>query len=150
MNAQKEARRDAEEFARAQMFYGEGAGTRRKLIQATVDSKIARDPAYGRAFRHELERQDMAEHAQKARKERRRTDASSSVSRNVRAIARGDNKGVNASLLVLGTVVYYAHQTGLDVKIIDASKKRYDKFKQKRANKKVARNVVHNITNLHG
>lgn len=39
----REARKDASEFARAQMFYGEGAGTRRKLIRATVDAKTKKD-----------------------------------------------------------------------------------------------------------
>lgn len=145
MSTAKEARRDAEEFARAQMFYGEGAGTRRKLIQATVQSKIDRNPAYGRAFAQELSHQDMAEHANKARKERSRQDKSESVSRNVRAIARGDNRGVNASLIVLGTVAYYAHQSGIDKKIYDAAKARVDKFRTKRANKKAALHVVTNL-----
>ena len=36
---QKEASKDAKEFARAKMFYGEGAGNRRKLIKATVNQK---------------------------------------------------------------------------------------------------------------
>lgn len=31
------AKRDAKEYARAQMYYGEGAGNRRKLIKATVE-----------------------------------------------------------------------------------------------------------------
>lgn len=39
------AKKDAKEFARAKMFYGEGAGNRRKLIKATV-SERSKDPGY--------------------------------------------------------------------------------------------------------
>lgn len=70
----REARKDAKEFARAKLFYGEGAGNRRKLINNTVADKRKRDPAYGKAFDHHLANQNLADHAQKARKERSRTD----------------------------------------------------------------------------
>jgi hypothetical protein len=42
----REARKDATEFAKAKMFYGEGAGTRRKLIKAKVEAKAGKDPNY--------------------------------------------------------------------------------------------------------
>lgn len=70
----REARKDAQEFARAKMFYGQGAGNRRKLIKATVEAKKKRDPSYAKAFDHHVERQDFSTHATKARKERKRTD----------------------------------------------------------------------------
>ena len=46
---QKQAKKDAKEFARAKMFYGEGAGTRRKLIKNTVQER-SKDPVYKKAF----------------------------------------------------------------------------------------------------
>jgi hypothetical protein len=70
----REARKDAEESARAKMFYGKGAGTRRKLINKSVEDKKKRDPEYARAFDHHLGRQDMSTHASGARRERSRTD----------------------------------------------------------------------------
>lgn len=70
----REAKKDAKEFARAKMFFGEGAGTRRKLIKNSVDAKAKRDPSYKKAFDAHLGRQDMSTHAQKARTERSRTD----------------------------------------------------------------------------
>lgn len=70
----REARKDATEFARAKMFYGEGAGNRRKLINNSVVDKRKRDPSYGKAFDHHVNQQNMADHAQKARRERSRTD----------------------------------------------------------------------------
>lgn len=148
MSTRKDAARDAEEFARAQMFYGEGAGTRRKLIQATVDSKINRDPAYGRAFRDALSAQDMAEHASKARKERSRKDTSKAVEKNLRGILTGKNQSVNTSILVLGAVVYYAHQTGIDKKVADAVKKKRRQFKNWRMLNKISKNLDHNVYHL--
>jgi len=98
------------------MYYGEGAGTRRKLISATVDAKTRLNPAYGRAFHQELARQDMAEHAEKARKERRRKDTSHALSQNAKGLATGNYQGVQTGVLVAVVVGYFAHQSGLDRK----------------------------------
>ena len=70
----RDAAKDAKEFARAKMFYGKGAGTRRKLINSTVESKRKKDSDYGKAFDHHLAKQDMSTHASKARGERSRKD----------------------------------------------------------------------------
>lgn len=141
MRTSKEARRDAHEYAVATMYYGEGAGTRRKLIKASVDAKAARDPHYARAFQTALVKEDMAEIASEARKERRRTDASSSVRRNTRAVLTGNHKGLNTSLMVLGSAAYYAHQTGLDVKLYEYGKDKVQKVKNHRLAKKFSRNL---------
>jgi hypothetical protein len=68
------ARKDAEEAARAKAFYGEGAGTRRKLIKQTVEGKTKRIPGYKQAFDHHLDNQDTSKHASKAVSERKRKD----------------------------------------------------------------------------
>lgn len=41
----RRARRDAKEYTQAKMYYGEGAGNRRKLIKATVKAR-SKDPFY--------------------------------------------------------------------------------------------------------
>lgn len=46
----KSARKDAEETVRAQMYYGKGAGTRRKLINNSVEDKRKRSPNYAKAW----------------------------------------------------------------------------------------------------
>lgn len=84
-----QAHKDAKEFARAKMFYGEGAGTRRKLINAKVEANKKRDPAYAKAFDHHLARQDMGQHASKARSERGRKNAANTTKKTGGAIARG-------------------------------------------------------------
>jgi hypothetical protein len=84
----KQAKAHAEEFARAKMFYGQGAGTRRKLIKATVEANKKRDPAYAKAFDQHLARQDLGQHASKARSERGRKNAAATTKKTGGAIAR--------------------------------------------------------------
>lgn len=83
----RQAQKDAKEFARAKMFYGEGAGTRRKLIKATVDAR-SKDPGYKSAFDRHYANQDLGSHAQKARGERSRTDKKKSVRQGAGYVAR--------------------------------------------------------------
>ena len=75
---EREASRDAKESAKAKMYYGEGAGVRRRLINNTVKSK-SKDPVYKEAFERNLANQDMAKAASQARGKRKRTDAVNST-----------------------------------------------------------------------
>jgi hypothetical protein len=84
----REARKDAEETARAKMYFGDGAGTRRKLINRSVEAKRQKDPSYSKAFDFHLERQDASEHASGARRERARTDRRERNKKRSGAIAR--------------------------------------------------------------
>lgn len=72
--AKRSARKDAKEFARSKMYYGEGAGNRRKLIKAAVEER-SKDPVYKAEYDKALAKQDMANHAAKARIERNTRDA---------------------------------------------------------------------------
>lgn len=152
---QKEARRDAHEYARAQMFYGEGAGNRRKLIATTVESKASRQPEYRVAFERALSREDMAEHATKARKERRRKDVTHAVNKNARAAATGQYTGLNMGVFVVGTAAYYAHKTGFDKQVYAKGKEKFEQLRARRAAKKnkkasatKAASNVHKITSI--
>ena len=140
-NIQKEAARDAYEFARAQMFYGEGAGNRRKLIGATVETKIARRPGYAAAFQRALAVQDMAAHAEGARKERKRKNMTKAFNKNARAVAAGQYTGVNATVILLGTAVYVAHRTGYDEVVIRKVKAQYHSLREKH----LARSAVQKV-----
>lgn len=84
----RNARKDAEEFARAKMFYGQGAGTRRKLIKAKVEDLSARDSDYKKAFDHFLSKQDMSTHSDKARSERSRIDRTDRTKKRAGYLAR--------------------------------------------------------------
>lgn len=149
MSTASQARRDAREVARAQMFYGEGAGNRRKLIAASVQAKIDRDPAYGRAFRQAIAREDMAEHASEARKERRRLDRNDAISRNTRAVMTGNKQSMQTSVLVATTIAYFAHQTGLDKKVYEKGRALYHEARARYRGRRRTQAVIYNITNVH-
>jgi hypothetical protein len=120
----KDASRDASEFARAKMFHGEGAGTRRKLIKATVEAKSKQSPDYKKAFDHHTERQDMAKHASKATSERKRKDVKAGVGKNARAVNRAINgpfAGPVAAAAVLG-LYGAARSSGMDRRIMNSGK----------------------------
>lgn len=82
------AKKDAQEFARAKMYYGQGAGTRRKLIRETVNARKKRDPDYAKAFDSHFTSQDLSTHASKAVKQRKRTDRANTTKKTGKAIAR--------------------------------------------------------------
>ena len=127
----REARKDAKEFARAKMYYGEGAGTRRKLIKNTVEGKSKKDPNYKKAFDTHLNNQDMSKHAEKARGERKRKNVRNSAGRGIRGtkhILNGNSQYASAvTALVVGGALY-AHRTGIDKTILNAGKKAFKKI----------------------
>lgn len=97
----REARKDAEEVARAKMYYGQGAGTRRKLINKSVEAKKSRDPKYAKAFDKHMSEQDFSTHASKARKERSSTDRKIRNKQRAGAVARRltGERGTQAALV---------------------------------------------------
>lgn len=124
----REAKKDANEFARAKMFYGEGAGTRRKLIKATVESKAKKDPNYKTAFDHHLNNQDLGKRASQARGERKRKDVVSKTGKTARGVYRSLNGGFGAvSMASAGVAGAYliAKQNGYDQVVANAAKTAY-------------------------
>lgn len=121
----REAKKDAHEFARAKMFYGESAGTRRKLIKATVEAKSKRDPSYKKAFDHHLANQDMSTHASKARGERKRRNIKNSTAKTTRGIShylRGNPQYASAAAAMIAGGALWAHKNGVDKAILKAGK----------------------------
>lgn len=107
----REASKDAKEFTRAKMYYGEGAGTRRKLIKAKVNQK-SKDSAYKEAFDKAVESTDMAKRASQARGQRKRTDISNSTKKTARGVGhilRGNEQYASlfaVGLMTAGTIAY--------------------------------------------
>lgn len=99
----REAKKDAEEFARAKMFYGKGAGNRRKLIKAKVESQKKKDKDYAAAFEYHLSLQDMGKHAAEAQKERRTKDLAEGTVKTGRKAFRVANSGVGR--MVIGSLL---------------------------------------------
>jgi hypothetical protein len=105
----KEARKDAEEHTRAKMFYGEGAGNRRKLINATVAAKSKKDPTYKKAFDHHVEKTDFAKRASQARGERKRKDIKKETGKTARGL-KNLIMGTGASVGMTAAVLYTGYQ----------------------------------------
>lgn len=121
----RDARKDAHEFSRAKMFYGEGAGTRRKLINASVEAKSKRDPSYKKAFDHHLANQDMSKHAAKARGERKRKNVRNSAAKTTRGIShylRGNHQYASAAAAMIAGGALWAHKNGVDKVVLKAGK----------------------------
>ena len=69
----REARRDAKESARAKMYYGEGAGVRRRNINAIVKQK-SKDPTYKAEYEKAYAKQDLSKARRSAQRKRTVTD----------------------------------------------------------------------------
>ena len=112
-----EARKDAHEYARAKMFYGEGAGIRRKKIKARVDTRSKKSKLYKNTFEKALSKQNMDQHAKAATRERKVKDATATVKKTTKGIfniVTGNATKVATSALAL---YYIAKITGADKKI---------------------------------
>ena len=112
----RHARKDAKEMARAKMFYGEGAGNRRKLAKARVEARSKNEPGYEKAYEYYSAKQDMAKHASKAQGERHRKDAAKTTKKTIngayRTIAGPFAPALAGVALAAGAT--YAHQKGYD------------------------------------
>lgn len=126
---EKMAQQDAEEWGLAEMFFGEGAGTRRKLVGAKVSQRAVDIPGYAEAFDEALAKVNQIEMAEKALSLRRRLDRGSSVKKNLNAIKSGKLQNLSTSVFVVGGLIYVAHTTGYDKKIEAKAKKLYKDLK---------------------
>jgi len=121
---ERTAAKDAKEHARAKMYYGEGAGIRRRQIKATVEQR-SKDHAYKEAFDRHLGNQDMAKAGAKARGQRKRTDVvkgTTKTAKGIHHILNGNSQYANAAAAVLVGGAVYAHKTGIDKMLLDKGK----------------------------
>lgn len=126
---EKMAEQDAHEWGLAEMFFGEGAGTRRKLISAKVDQKAHDIPGYAEAFSDATSRLNQLEMAEKAVAERKRIDRAAKAGKNIRALKSGNLRGLSTGVYVIVGGVYLAHVTGYDKIIQEEAKRLYKKAK---------------------
>lgn len=114
------AKRDAKRHVDAKMFYGDTAGTRRKLLKAELDKKKKTIPDYEKVLDSEIKKVDTAKSAKKAKTERITIDT----------IAKGRSftkkiLGITGPLtLGVASMVYYANKDRVDSFIISQFNKR--------------------------
>lgn len=121
----REARKDAEEFTKAKAYYGEGAGTRRKLIKMQVQGKSAKDPEYKKAFEHHVANTDFSKRAEQARGQRHRADVANTTKKTGKGIIhiiRGNPQyaSIGAAGVVAGAA--FVHKKGYDKMAYNAVK----------------------------
>lgn len=126
---EKMAAKDAHEFGVAQMFFGEGAGTRRKLIEAVINERVETIPGYERALDQAYGKLSQIEMAEKAVAERKKIDRIHSAGKNFRALKRGNIAGLSNGVFVAVGVYYVARVTGADKVVIAKTKEGYSKVK---------------------
>lgn len=120
---QKDAKKDAEDMARAKAYYGEGAGNRRKQIRNRISERM-KDPDYKAEYEKQLAAQDMSKHQKAANRERHVQDAKNKASE----IGNGlKNLLLGAGTTSLAAVAIYsiAKRTGADKKIAELGKKAF-------------------------
>lgn len=93
------AKKDAKRYVDAKMFYGEGAGNRRKLLKAELNKKMT-NPDYKEAFDRYVEEADFAKSAKKAKRERRARDVAKGIFGSRAAITLG-------TMALASATVYY-------------------------------------------
>lgn len=131
MNVNKIATQNAKEYARAQASYGEGAGTRRRLINLEIEGNTLKYPGYDAAFRSALAKQDMAAHAKAAVRERKTKDVSKVVQKNTRGLLTGNRQNLTPVIAVGLTAWGVAKQTGYDQQVISYTKRKANYVRNK-------------------
>lgn len=143
---EKMARTDAERTMAAEMFFGEGAGTRRKLLAAEMQPKLTM-PGYYQAFDKAYDALDRSKYAQMAIKERQKLDRAAKAGQNLRALKSGNIRGLSNGVFIVAGVVYVAHVTGYDKIALKEGEKLYKKAKVEVKYRK-ARFQGRNVTKL--
>ena len=102
-----QAYKDAQDTARSKMYYGEGAGVRRRNINAVVRQR-SKDPTYKKAFDEAYAQQDMGKARRDAERQRKTTDRTEPIKTGV---SRGMKKAVRAG----GNAIAFAATTAAGV-----------------------------------
>ena len=103
-------KKDAKRYADAKMFYGEGAGTRRKLLKAELDKKKRTIPGYEKLFDNAIKNVDYAKSANKAKVERTYKDTTYRARVTIKQFL-----GVTGSLTVAAaSALYLANKDTVD------------------------------------
>jgi len=106
---QKDAQKDASEYARAKAYYGEGAGNRRKKIKNLISERM-KDPDYKAAFDYFLSGQNMTEHQKAANRERKFQDVKNTTARTARGVTNfllGRAVPMTMAAITIGSALKY-------------------------------------------
>lgn len=103
----REARRDAKESARAKMYYGEGAGVRRRNINAIVKQK-SKDPTYKAEYEKAYAKQDLSKARRSAQRKRTVTDKTKGFRQGAGRVGRTITREATAAATTASAAIGYA------------------------------------------
>lgn len=109
---QKDAAKDAKEWAQAKAYYGEGAGNRRKILKNKLSQKM-KDADYKAEFERLLSQQDMSKVQRSANRERKVQDVKNTVGKTARGV-KNLMLGVGSATLTAVALYNVAKLTGAD------------------------------------
>lgn len=132
------AAKDAARWAAAEMFYGEGAGTARKLLNAELTPKYSM-PGYYEAFCAAYDKLDLSKIAEKAIEKREKLDRTAKAGQNLRALKNGNIRGLSNGVFIVAGVLYVAHRTGYDKKALREAENLWLRAKDEYTSRKTAR-----------
>lgn len=121
----RQAQKDAKEHVQAKLYYGQGAGTRRKLIKAKIEGNSKRSSDYAKAIQFHIDNQDVSKQLGKVKGQRARATARTTTAKTSRGIintVRGNPQAAGASVAAAAGVVVLIHKSGLDAKAYNAVK----------------------------
>jgi hypothetical protein len=141
----RHARSDAHEYVKAKLAYGEGAGTRRKLIKAKVEARAHNNPEYKKAFDKHVEEysQHAGRLAAQAKVNKRTKSAVKTTAKTARGVHRSLTGGFGSVSLASAGIAgayLYARRTGLDEKIIRAAQSEVVRHRTRSATEAFLRN----------
>jgi hypothetical protein len=128
------AAKDAKEHGLAKMYYGEGAGIRRRQIKNVVETRKKQDPNYAKAFDHHVAQQDLAKASSKAHSKRKRTDAvntTKKTAKGINHIINGNPQYASAAAALLVGGALAVHKSGIDKIVMDKGKTMYKDAKSR-------------------
>lgn len=127
MKLDKMAAQDANSWLSAEMAYGEGSGTRRKLTYGPIQQKMEEIPGYEEAFMAVYNNLDVDKFAKAAIKERKHLARVGKAGQNLRALKNGNLNNLSTGLFIVAGTAIVLHHTGYD-KVLEAKVK--DLYKQ--------------------
>jgi|WetSurSiteA1Bulk_404760.scaffolds.fasta_scaffold06463_3 hypothetical protein len=106
------ASKDAKRHMDAKMFYGETAGTKRKLLKAELDKKKKTIPGYEEAFNKHLANVDTAKSASKAVRTRVTTDTVTKGRKTLKKAVKA--VGATTIIAAVAGVAYLKNKSRID------------------------------------
>ena len=125
---QKDAKKDAEDMARAKAYYGEGAGNRRKQIRNRISERM-KDSDYKAEYEKHFSNQNMSEHQRAANRERKVQNTKNTIAK----VGRGVKNlimGAGTTSVAAISIYNLAKMTGADRVIANAASQALNKLRR--------------------